>query len=663
MNEESKLNLKSMSISDEKKAQLKQLFPEVFSENKVDFERLKLVLGENIETGKERYGMTWAGKNNCFKIIQKPSEGTLKPCVAESVNFERTENIFIEGDNLEVLKLLQKSYYAKVKLIYIDPPYNTGNEFIYPDNFSESLDTYLKYTGQKDAEGKKFSTNVETDGRFHSKWINMMYPRLYLAKNLLRSDGAICVSVDDHEISNLKKICDEIFGEEKHVATITVINNMKGRNDKANVATCHEYLVIYGNIDFTSYGLPLSDEQLEQYKFTDENGKKYALRDLRKRGRPDRREDRPNMFFPVFFNQKKKSCSLKKQNADDVEIVPLRGDGSDGRWRWGLDRVTKNISFLHPKYNDSKKRWSIEHRVYLDTTVVADDEDDDVQTDLENVNDDAVEVDDGDQDFSRTSKSKSFWWGGEISTDVANRAFKRQFDGLNPDYPKSPYFIERILNMCTKPGDLVLDFFAGYCTTADAVNHLNATTDGGRKFICVQLPEKIQEKSEFRKKGYNTIADVAKERIRRVINKIKDEIPESKADLGFKVFKLSQSNFKIWETDHEQNIPENLKLYADHIDPNAKQEDLLYEILLNSRLELTTKVEKVNVCGQEVFSVEDGTVFVYLGDSITKELTYAIAEKVPLRFICLDHSFHHIDQLKTNTVQLMKSRNIEFRTV
>lgn len=351
-----KMDLRSMDIVEEKREKLKELFPEVFTEGqKIDFERLKLTLGEAVDVGKERYGMNWPGKTDCFKIIQQPSIATLTPAREESIDFDETENLFIEGDNLEVLKLLQKSYFGKVKVIEIDPPYNTGNDFIYPDNYTESLDTYLRYTGQIDDEGRKYSTNTEADGRFHSKWMNMMYPRLFLARNLLREDGVIFIHIDDHEVNNLRKICDEIFGEENHIASLTVINNMKGRNDKANVATCHEYLLIYSRGNFLSQGLPLTEEQLKEYKNEDENGEKYALRDLRKRGRPDRRIDRPNMFFPIYFNQKLSTCSLVRTNDNDIEILPKRGDCTDGRWRWGSDKVSDNLKYLHPRYSEKKR--------------------------------------------------------------------------------------------------------------------------------------------------------------------------------------------------------------------------------------------------------------------------------------------------------------------
>jgi adenine-specific DNA-methyltransferase len=277
--------------------QMKSLFPDAFTEGGVNFDVLRQILGDAsvLDEGEEKYGLTWHGKKQARQIALTPSTGTLLPCPEESVDWDTTQNLFIESDNLEALKLLQKSYAGKVKLIYIDPPYNTGKDFVYPDNYADNLDTYLKYTGQIDETGMKFSSNTETGGRKHTNWLNMMLPRLRVAKNLLSRDGVIFISIDQNEQPQLQSLCDEIFGAENLVACLTVINNMKGRNDKKNVATAHEYLVAYARPDFESFGVPLTEEQLKDYKFTDESGEAYALRDLRKRGRPDRREDRPNM--------------------------------------------------------------------------------------------------------------------------------------------------------------------------------------------------------------------------------------------------------------------------------------------------------------------------------------------------------------------------------
>jgi adenine-specific DNA-methyltransferase len=670
MNDDLKMDLTSRVTVEEKREELKRClghdFPEIFADGAVNFDELRRVLGDWVDPGKERFGLSWPGKAECMKIIQQPSVATLKPARSESITFDDSDNLFIEGDNLEVLKLLQKAYFGKVKMIYIDPPYNTGNEFIYPDKYAETLETYLTYTGQIDDEGKRFSTNTDTSGRYHSRWLNMIYPRLYLARNLLRDDGVMFISIDDNELDNLKAVCNIIFGEENHVATISIVNNLKGRNDKKNVATCHEYLICYGNENFQSYGLPLTEEQIALYKFTDHNNDKYALRDLRKRGSQDRREDRPNMFFPVFFDERTGKCTLKRQTNSDVEIFPLRGDGSEGRWRWGIERVAANLDILHPKYNRSKDRWGIEYRIYLDPNIRDDDNDE--------------EPDDDDREFDRTSKAKSAWWGGEISTDVASREFKKLFPELPSDYPKSPFLIRRMLQMATKPGDLVMDFFAGYATTAQAVYEINSSEGGDpRRFILVQLPEKCPPESVEYSKGYTSISEIAKERIRRAAKSIQEKIDsqldfagKSSIDLGFRSFKLDRSNFKIWkggDAHSETDLSEQIELHVDNLSAPSTAEGILYELLLKSGFPLTTDVASVQMAGKQVFSIRDGALLICLEKEITSELIDELADANPVQIICLDEGFKGNDQLKANAVQTFKARaqaeesEIVFRTV
>lgn len=622
MTDELKLNLKSMSISDEKKAQLKQLFPEVFTESKIDLERLKQVLGENIETGKERYGMTWAGKSNCFKIIQEPSVGTLKPCKAESVNFDKTENVFIQGDNLEVLKLLQKSYYGKIKMIYIDPPYNTGNEFIYPDNFSETLDTYLKYTGQKNAEGKKFSTNVETEGRFHSKWMNMIYTRLYLARNLLLDDGFICISIDDNELFNLKMICDEVFGVDNFMECLVW---RSGRTSASVFTREHEYILIYARnkeliplIKYEGVNQIISDRCIKKI-----SQKNPACVVSFSKGIEFDSEDK---VFPLEFGDSEKVKIVKgvlecknRKLANDVTV--------EAGWtmRDQIKTWLAGEDVLDTKGQKVTKFYFAQNGVLR------------------------YEKEKG------TEHPKTIIEG--LSTKAGSSEVSSLFDNeLVFDYPKPVGLIKLLLKL-TQDEDIILDFFAGSGTVGHAVHLANSENGGKRKFICIQLPE------ETKNKDYPTVADICRERIKKAASKILAENTNLKTDLGLKVLKLSQSNFKTWETGHDQDVAGSLKLYADHIDHNANSEDILYEILLKSGFELTTRIDSIIVEEKEIFSIEDGAMFVYLGDGITKELTYKIAEKTPSRFVCLDHSFHHNDQLKTNTVQLMKSRNIEFRTV
>ena len=632
MPEIKKLDLRSMDIIIEQKEKLRQLFPEVFTENKIDFEKLKLALGEAIEVGKERYGMTWPGKADCFKLIQSSSIGTLKPCRKESVNFDATENLFIEGDNLEVLKLLQKSYYGKVKMIYIDPPYNTGNDFIYPDDYKENLSTYLQYTGQVDAEGKKFSTNTDTEGRFHSKWLNMMYPRLFLAKNLLTEDGAIFISIDDNEVDNLKKICNEIFGEENFAGCISrVTGTPTGGGNKA-IVNILDYLLVYSKNDNSMIeGLPMTDKDAKIYDQEDEKGK-YLIRSLRRTGGEDKREDRPSMFYPI-------------KSPDGQDIYPYGPTGYESRWGCGTNKYKELLRAGLIEWRKVKKNgeevWQVYQKYYLEGR----------------------------------QKQPSNLWNDIEGNKKATRDLRAMFNNKKIfEYPKPVELIKRIIQLKSDEDNfIVLDFFAGSSPSAQAVLELNNEDDINRNFIMVQLPEICNENSEAYKAGFKTIADIGKERIRRVIKKIRKEIDQTlfknnKTDLGFKVFKLHKSNFKIWDAEEispdKASIEKQLELHIDHIDHKASQDDILYEILLKAGFELTTKIEKIELTGKAVYSVEGGAMLICLEKELTKELIKAMAEKQPSRVICLDLGLANNDQLKTNAVQIMKSKGIDdFRTV
>lgn len=402
---------------------------------------------------------------------------------ANSVN-----NRIIQGDNLEVLKSLLPEFEGKINCIYIDPPYNTGNEgWAYNDAVNDPQ--IIKWLGQVvGKEGEDLSR--------HDKWLCMMYPRLKLLHRLLADNGVIFVSIDDYEQAALKLLMDEIFGPRNFVAQVTAVTNLKGRNDKKHISSTHEYILIYANKDFQSVGLPLTDEQKKAYCHSDENGDMYALRDLRKRGGPDMREDRPNMYFPIFCSPKSNKLSLERTSEKDVEILPLRGDGSDGCWRWGIDKITAHIDWLHAKKPKKNGRWGIEHRIYLDpaisvgTSTLEEDEDEDIEED-----DDVVE---------RSSKPKSFWLGGEFSTDSGKRAVKAAVPNHKFDYPKSVELVSRCIQMATAKNAIILDSFAGSGTTAHAVLKLNAKDNGTRQFILCEMMEYAE--------------NITAERVRSVIN-------------------------------------------------------------------------------------------------------------------------------------------------
>ena len=652
-NKPEEMDLRSMDISAENRAKLKQLFPSVFTETRndkgelvesIDFEKLKAELGtfsDVFESRRERYGMDWPGKKECMKLIQQSSVGTFKPCREESVNFDTTENLFIEGDNLEVLKLLQKSYYGKVKMIYIDPPYNTGKEFIYPDNYTESLDTYLAYAGLVNDEGKKFSTNTPNEGRFHTKWLNMMYPRLYLARNLLREDGVIFISIDDHEVSNLRKLCDEIFGEENFVGHIVWQKKYGPANDAKGISQTHEHIMVFvknSNIWYPGL-INRNDEQLKAFKNPDNDT----------RG-PWRASDLSARTYSA-------SCDFIITGPTGIEFSPPPSRS----WIVSKKRFEELLADNRITFGANGDGRPMQKKFI-------------------------TEVKEG--------ITPETWWDRDKVGDnkIARYEIKDLFPENVFDTPKPTKLLSFICNVANvKDNDITMDFFAGSCTTAHAIFNLDKEDGSNRRFIMVQLPEPCDESSEAFKAGYKTIADIGKERIRRVIKKIKEEqatkakesadkLPgleeeQPQLDLGFKVFKLDKSNFKIWDGSNleasEEEIARQLSLHIDHVDPNATQEEILYELLLKAGFMPTQKVDKLEMAGKTVFSIAEGALLICLEDEITRELIDAVAEAEPMQFICLDLGFQGNDQLKANAVQTFAARNkgrdkagqIVFRTV
>jgi len=647
-----KIDLTSMDITEDKKQKLRQLFPEVFREDEIDFDHLKRVLGEWVpEKGRERFGLQWPGKAECMKIIQEPSIATLTPEREESVNFDDTENLFIEGDNLEVLKLLQKSYFGKVKMIYIDPPYNTGNEFIYPDDYGENLATYLEYTGQKDGEGNWQTTNRDTDGRYHSRWLNMMYARLFLAKNLLREDGAIFISIDDNELPHLRKLCDEIFGEENFIANIVWQKKQSPQNDATNFSDMHDHILVFSKrkkeTKNDEYGwdrnlLPRSDDQKSRYTNRDDDPRgPWASVDCTSNKSS---EQRPNLYYPVENPETNEEVWPSKQRVWRYEQDTMQDLIDDDRIWWGEDGT--NFPRL--------KRF------------------------LSEVQDGIV---------------PSTWWDREFADDnqSARREIRDLFDDGEVDFdtPKPIQLIQRMLQISTNPNDndIVLDFFAGSCSTAHAVLDFNKKDNGNRRFIMVQLPELLDEDSDAYEAGYKNVSDIGKERIRRVIKRINSDETKSSGesqtelgledeadekidiDAGFKVFKLNRSNFKVWDSPEididPDDLEEQLDVFADHITPEAEQESILYELILKSGYPLTTSIEEKEIEGKTIYSIQDDALLIYLDDSLTFEILDKMAEMGPNRVVCLDKSFsgEQADALKTNAVQLFKSHDIAFRTV
>ncbi len=628
-----KLSGTSLDISADNRARLKQLFPSVFTETRtdkgelaesIDFEKLKAELGtfsDLFETRRERYGMDWPGKKEALRLIQTPSAATLKPCREESVNFDTTENLFIEGDNLEVLKLLQKSYYGKIKMIYIDPPYNTGKEFIYPDNFSESLETYLEYAGLIDGDGKKFSTNTANEGRFHTKWLNMMYPRLYLARNLLRDDGVIFISIDDNEVNNLRKLCDEIFGEENFIGTF-IWEKRTNRENRKVVSVRHDYIICYCKIK-----------------------------------NPEAR-------------------ALKQQAMSEKALASYKNPDNDPRGLWKSDPATAQAghgtkSQFYTLTAPNGKQHSLESgRCWLYTKHVMQDAISDGRIWFGRDGNGVPRIKTYLDEKDRGLTPETIWFAEDVSTtENSKNQLKELFEGVSVFETPKPVDLLKLAIQISSDDGIVLDFFAGSATTAHAVLDLNK--DGGnRNFVLVQLPEPCEPNSEASKAGYDTIADIGKERIRRAIINLNKE-QEGKLDLdqssqqdrGFKVLKLDQSNFKQWQALDPSapvaKIEEQLELHIDHISHTATPEDLLYEILLKAGFKPTEKVETKQIAGRNVFSVADGALLLCLEDTVTKEVIDAIAEAEPMQFICLDSAFHGNDQLKANAVQTFAARNMQ----
>ena len=663
-----KMPLTSMDIAAEKRDALKELFPEVFSEDKIDFDQLKRVLGEWVESGKERFGLTWPGKAECMRIIQSPSIATLKPDREQSVNFDETENVFIEGDNLEVLKLLQKSYFGKVKMIYIDPPYNTGKEFIYPDRFSEHLETYLQYTEQKDTKGRKFATNTDSVGRYHSNWLNMMYPRLYLARNLLREDGVMLISIDENEFHNLKKLADEIFGETNYVGEIVWKNSSK--NDQFYVSIQHEYILLYvKNKDVNKGVWEERKEGLEEiYKafegFHSEYGndwdaihraaldwyKQYPETNPIANSKHYSWMDESGVYFPD---------NISGPNFGQyVYDVPHPETGKTCKppasgWRYPEETIKQRIK-------DGLVHFGKDH-----TTVPCN------KTYLKNTERQSV-------------TSVKFRDGRAASNRLRDLFGQKVFTN-----PKDEQLLKELFKaMNVGNDDIVLDFFAGSASTAHAVFKLNKEAGSRVRTVLVQLPENLNDMLSSATSGAKkvvqnainylsskkrklTISEIAMERLRlcgTAYAQTHDLLDKTQVDVGFRTFSLQQTNFALWK-----GLPDDLEaqidLHVQNVEAGAISEDIVYELLLKSGFPLTTKVEAKTLAGKTVYSIEDGALLICLDKEITSEVINALADADPLQVICLDEGFKGNDQLKTNAVQTFSARaasretEIVFRTV
>jgi adenine-specific DNA-methyltransferase len=643
---ETTLTGKTPDIGEENIKKLMTMFPEVVTEGKVDFEKLKQLLGEYVDDSNERYNFTWNGKGRALRLAQTPSLGTLRPCKEESKDWDKTQNLYIEGENLEVLKLLQKSYYGKVKMIYIDPPYNTGGDFVYPDDYHDSLENYKKITGQVDGNGKPISTNKEASGRYHTNWLNMMYPRLRLARNLLTDDGVIFISIGDDEISNLQKICDEVFGTQNCIGIVTRLmktGGNKGRFFSPNI----DYIIVYAK------NITLAGDFKEELdpELVDKLYNKVETQGIRKgeRYRPfglyqSSLDARPNQRYYIECPDGTFAIppgkTMPAEVKDGCKVIP---ESTDGCWRWSVERYFEekskgNLVFIESPSgvlitpDGSPSKWNVYTKIWL--------------TDR--------------QDEGQTPTN--------FISKYENRHSAKELKDLDIpfDFAKPMELIKYLISIVNDNQDIyVLDFFSGSATTAHAVMQLNAEDGGNRKFIMVQLPEPTDEKSEAHKSGYKNICEIGKERIRRAGEKIKEEkgLEAQNLDIGFKVLKLDTSNIRKWQPDYD-NLEQSLMDYVDNFVEGRTEFDVVYEIMLKYGLDLTYPVDEFTIAGKKVYSIGYGMLMICLDNEITTEVAKGILAKVKelspesSRVVFKDNGFKS-DSNKTNIKEILKSGGIE----
>ena len=638
-----KLKMKSGDAVDGNVAKIAALFPHCVTERKskdgnaelaIDFDKLRAELSKDVlEEGEERYQFTWPDKRSASRLANTAIDKTLRPDLEASKDFWNTENLYIEGDNLDVLKVLRENYLGKIKMIYIDPPYNTGNDFVYNDDFAQSREEFEQSSGLFDEDGNQvvdpMQRNTESNGRFHTDWLNMIYPRLKVARDLLSDDGVIFISIDTNETENLCKLCNEIFGESNCLGVISNTNNPKGRSDDKFIATAHEYIIVFAkDISKTKwFGFEPTDVITKRYNKIDSHGKSYRDIDLRKTGEKDLRIDRPNMFYYFYFNESTNDFfpSKDRKNLDGyIEIYPLTESGKEGRWRWGFETASANIEQLYPKYMPTRKMWGVMQKDYLEGRALV--------------------------------KPTSSWTFKDVNSERGTEDFTELgFDKLIFPKPKPIGTIKRCAILSTNSDEVILDFFSGSATTAHAVMELNAEDGGKRNFIMVQLPEVTDEKSEARKAGYETICQIGEERIRRAGDKVKEEagLQGQDLDTGFRVLKLDTSNmvdvFYTPEDFNEADLFDSI----DNVKSDRSSLDLLFQVLPELGIELSAKIEERDVNGKKVFFV-DGTYLIATFDTEVNESTVTeIAKMKPDYFVMRDASAAN-DNVLDNFEQIFK---------
>ncbi len=617
----------SLDIVSDNISKLKELFPEVLTEGKIDFKVLQDILGNEIEEEEEFYRFTWAGKSQSRREAHKPSTGTLRPCKEESVDWDTTQNLYIEGDNLEVLKLLQKSYSNKVKMIYIDPPYNTGKDFVYKDNYKDNLKNYQQITGQVDDDGNKMSTNSESDGRYHSNWLNMMYPRLRLARNLLKDDGVIFISIDDNEIDNLIKCCDEIFGEENRIEVLKWKRKKQPSFLAKHTAKVMEYILVYAK----------KHNHLEKLSI---DGTSDTTKKVINLSNPE-----CSRIFNPGVRVKIGESGIIPAGRYTIKTMEVEYK-SDVIFEGGISINSVEVISKFSVSQENINKFIEEGLLFISTNY-------------------GLRRDVSEEEMGKRKSITDLLisdWGDNQESDNEMRELFGTTDYF--DYTKPSLLIKNLVKCNFTEDNIVLDFYSGSSTTGHSVMKLNSEDGGNRKHIQVQLPEPINVNNPAFSNGYKTICEIGKERLRRAGKKIKEENPlhSGNLDIGFKVFKLDSSNIKGWD-GLPDNLEKSLFESQDNIKSDRTEEDVLFEILLKYGLDLTLPIEEKVIEGKKVFNVGFGALFICLGNDLTSKVAEGIGQwKETLkpetcRVIFKDGGFTDVE--KTNSVQTLKRFGIQ----
>ena len=630
-----------------------ELFPNVMTESldadgnperAVDFDLLRQELsGHIVEGPQERYRLDWPGKRAAAFAANAPIAKTLRPVRQESVNFDTTKNLFIEGDNLDALKLLQESYLGKVKLIYIDPPYNTGNDFVYNDDFAESTEEYLIRSGQKDESGTRLTSNSESNGRFHSDWLSMMYPRLKLARNLLAHDGVLVMSIDDNESASLRKVSEEVFGPRSFVAQLAVQVNPRGRHLDRFIAKTHESLLIFVRNPSSEAitGVAKDGRMADEYDRMDERGP-YRLLGLRNRNQAFNPSTRPNLYYPLFISPASGDVSVTRSAEFSIQVLPDAPDGTQTCWTWSREKVAAESGLLVAERSGDD--WRVFRKDHLHGA---------------------------DGEVAKTL-AKSIWLDPEFSNDYGRRSIKKLFGSAAMDFPKSPDLMKRIVEIACDSNGIVLDFFAGSSSMAHAVLDANFGDGGMRRFIMVQLAEETDTRSDAASAGFNTIAELSRERIRRAGARLKNEagLLEEAVDIGFRALQVDTTNLADTAVTADDLVQTALIDAVNSVKPDRSGEDLLFQVLLDWGLELSMPIRKETLDGFEVYDVEDGALVMCVrAREVRNSLSLSraaatIAERQPLRAVFLDEDFvDDAERINVGQVFSERSPHTEVKTI